>query len=152
MARREISAGVVLIRRMRGRSWFAAVRPQGKPEGVWALPKGLLGRGENAAETALREGFEETGVAAHLLSKLGDVRYVYTWDGERVFKIVSFYLARARGGRIGKLPPGMAREVAEAQWLPLSEGPRLLAYRGEQDMVRRALELLGEETPVAEPI
>ena len=77
---------------MRGRWWFAAVRPQGKREGVWVLPKGLVDAGEAPADTALREGHEETGLRARLSSKLGDVRYVYTWEGERVFKIVSFYL------------------------------------------------------------
>ena len=70
----EISSGGVLVRRMRGRWWFAAIRPQGKPEGVWALPKGLVDRGESAAETALRETFEETGVRGRLDAKRGDVR------------------------------------------------------------------------------
>jgi 8-oxo-dGTP pyrophosphatase MutT (NUDIX family) len=110
--------------------------------GTWALPKGLVDRGESPAETALREGFEETGVRARLDSKLGDVRYVYTWQGERVFKVVSFYLAHATGGRIGDLPPGMEREVAEARWLPLADAPRLLAYKGEREMAARALEEL----------
>jgi 8-oxo-dGTP diphosphatase len=142
--RREFSAGVVVVRRMRGRWWFAAVRPQGKREGTWALPKGLVDRGETPAETALREGFEETGVRGRLASKVGDVRYVYTWDGERVFKIVSFFLAHARRGRIGALPPGMEIEVAEARWLPLADGPVLLAYKGERDMVARAVEKLGD--------
>ena len=142
MTRREFSAGVVLVRRMRGRWWLAAVRPQGKREGTWALPKGLVDAGERPAETALREGFEETGLRGALDEKLGDVRYVYTWEGERVFKVVSFYLARAGGGRIGELPPGMEREVAEARWLPLADAPRLLAYRGERDMAKRALENL----------
>jgi hypothetical protein len=62
-----------------------------------------------------------------------------------VFKIVSFYLARASAGRIGELPPGMEREVAEARWLPLEEAPRLLAYRGERDMAERALETVPDE-------
>jgi 8-oxo-dGTP pyrophosphatase MutT (NUDIX family) len=127
---------------MRGRTWFAAVRPQGKPRGLWALPKGLIGKGEDPAATALREGFEETGLGGRLVSKLGDIRYVYTWKGERVFKIVSFYLARAGKGRIGELPQGMEIEVAEARWLPLADGPRLLAYRGEKEMVAKALEVL----------
>jgi 8-oxo-dGTP pyrophosphatase MutT (NUDIX family) len=142
MTRREFSAGVVLTRRMRGRSWFAAVRPQGKKAGLWALPKGLVDPGETPAETALREGLEETGVVARLGPKLGDVRYVYTWQGERVFKVVSFFLAHAVRGRIGELPPGMEIEVAEARWLPLDDGPRLLAYRGEREMAARALEVL----------
>ncbi len=140
--RRELSAGLVLVRRMRGAYWLAAVRPQGKPDGTWALPKGLIGAGETPAETALREGFEETGLRSRLDSKLGDVRYVYTWQGERVFKVVSFYLARATGGRIGELPAGMEIEVAEARWLLLPEAPRLLAYTGEKDMSRRALDVL----------
>ena len=127
---------------MRGRWWLAAVRPQGKPDGTWALPKGLVDTGEKPAETAIREGFEETGVAGRLGEKLGDVRYVYTWDGERVFKIVSFFLAHARGGRIGDLPAGMEVEVAEARWLPLADGPRLLAYKGEREMAAKAAETL----------
>jgi 8-oxo-dGTP pyrophosphatase MutT (NUDIX family) len=140
--RREFSAGVVLVRRMRGRLWLAAVRPQGKREGTWALPKGLVDTGEKPAETALREGFEETGVRGRLESKLGDVRYVYTWEGERVFKVVSFFLARAVGGRIGALPPGMEVEVAEARWLPLADAPRLLAYGGERQMAAKAQAML----------
>ncbi|MBA3562038.1 MAG: NUDIX domain-containing protein [Actinobacteria bacterium] len=127
---------------MRGAYWFAAVRPQGKPEGVWALPKGLVEEGEGAAETALREGYEETGIRGRLETKLGDIRYVYTWQGERVFKIVSVYLARHLSGRIGDIPAGMEVEVAAAQWLPLEEAARLLAYKGEREMAEKAIELL----------
>jgi len=145
VARREFSAGVVLVRRMQGRAWFAAVRPQGKQEGIWALPKGLIDRGEEPTETALREGYEETGVEGELERKLGDIRYVYTWDGERVLKIVSFFLARARAGRIGALPPGMEREVAEARWLPLEDSQQLLAYRGEREMAAKALAIVAGE-------
>jgi 8-oxo-dGTP pyrophosphatase MutT (NUDIX family) len=130
---------------MRGRWWFAAVCPKGKPEGTWALPKGLVDGGEKPAETALREGFEETGVAGRLDTKLGDVRYVYTWQGERVFKVVSFFLAHAQGGRIGELPVGMEIEVAEARWLPLADGPTLLAYNGEREMAAKAAEMLANE-------
>jgi 8-oxo-dGTP pyrophosphatase MutT (NUDIX family) len=140
--KREFSAGGVLVRRLRGRWVFAAIRPAGKEPGVWALPKGLIGRDEKPEETALREVAEETGAQARLVGKLGDVRYVYTWEGERIFKIVSFFLAHARAGRIGDLPPGMDLEVAEATWLPLADSPRLLAYRGERDMAAKAVEKL----------
>ena len=132
------------MRRLRGRFVVAAIRPGGKPAGVWALPKGLIGPGEKAEETALREVAEETGIEAASLGKLGDVRYVYTWKGERIFKIVSFDLLRYRWGRLGDLPPELAFEVAEARWLPADEAPRLLAYKGERDMAERALARLGE--------
>jgi hypothetical protein len=84
-------------------------------------------------------------VHGRLASKLGDVRYVYTWEGERVFKIVSFFLAHARRGRVGALPPGMEVEVAEARWLPLTDGPTLLAYKGEREMVAKAVETLADD-------
>jgi 8-oxo-dGTP pyrophosphatase MutT (NUDIX family) len=135
---------------MRGRTWFAAVRPRGRGEGFWALPKGLIDRGEAAAETALREGHEETGVRGALVSKLGDIRYVYTWEGERVFKVVSFFLATATGGRIGELPAGMEIEVAAARWLPLEDAGRLLSYRGEREMAGKALTALSK--PTDEPL
>src|SRR5437773_429768 len=134
--RREFSAGGVLVRRLRGRWHVAAIRPAGKPEGTWALPKGLIGAGEKSAETAVRETAEETGAEGRLEGKLGDVRYVYTWDGERVFKVVSFYLLRYSKGRLGDLPPEHAHEVAEARWLPLEEAPKRLAYKGERDMAQ----------------
>ncbi len=121
---------------------LAAIRPAGKPAGVWALPKGLIGPGERPEETALREVAEETGATGRLLGKLGDIRYVYTWAGERVFKVVSFYLVRYSRGRLGDLPPEHALEVAETRWLPLEEAPRLLAYRGEREMAARALAAL----------
>ena len=142
---REFSAGGVLVRRLRGRWHFAAVRPRGRKPPVWALPKGLVDGGETPAETAVREAAEETGLQARLDDKLGDIRYVYTRrNGERVFKVVSFYLLRYRRGRIGELPAGMEIEVEDARWLPLDDARQLLAYGGERDMAERARVLLAD--------
>jgi 8-oxo-dGTP pyrophosphatase MutT (NUDIX family) len=133
-----------VVRRLRGRWVFAAIRPGGKPPGIWALPKGLIGTGENPEATALREVEEETGVRGRLDGKLGDVRYVYTWQGERVFKVVSFYLVRYSSGRLGAITPEFEHEVAEVRWLPLTDAPRLLAYGGERDMAAKAIEAVGD--------
>ena len=141
--RREFSAGGVLVRRMRGRWYVAAIRPGGKPPGIWALPKGGIGPGEDPGATAVREVEEETGARGRLDRKLGDVRYVYTWDGDRIFKVVSFFLVRWSGGRLGDIAPEFAVEVAEVRWLPLEDAPRLLAYGGERDMVAKAIAELG---------
>ena len=108
---REFSSGGVLVRRFRGRWWLAAIRPGGKPDGMWALPKGNIGRGEDPEATAVREVAEETGIEAVSAGKLGDVRYVYTRGGKRIFKIVSFYLLRYRHGRIDDLPSAFRHEV-----------------------------------------
>ena len=145
--RREFSAGGVLVRKLKGRWMVAAIRPAGRPPGLWALPKGNIGPAEDPAAAAVREVAEETGAQGKLDRKLGDVRYVYTqsWGeerGARIFKIVSFFLLRYTAGRLGEVPPEFAHEVAEARWLPLEEAPTLLAYKGEREMAKKALESL----------
>ncbi len=72
------------------------------------------------------------------------MRYVYARQGERVFKVVSFFLLHAGRGRIGEIADEMRVEVAEARWLPLEEAPRLLAYGGEREMAAKALTRLRE--------
>jgi hypothetical protein len=74
------------------------------------------------------------------------VRYVYTRrGGERVFKVVSFYLLRYRRGRIDDVAPAFRREVAEARWLPLDQAQQLLSYPGEREMAAKALAMMASE-------
>lgn len=149
---REISAGAVVIRPTAEGWEMAAIEPSREPSGssarkktsqkvVLALPKGLVDAGEEPEQTALREVREETGLIASPITKLTDIKYVYSrsWgDGERVFKIVSFYLFRYESGRIDDIAPEMRIEVKRAIWIPLENGPRKLAYQGEREVVRRA--------------
>ena len=157
---REISAGGVVVRHKDGVWWMAAIEPPAAPEAesepkkrgasskrkvVLALPKGLVDASEKALDAALREVREETGVAASLITKLADIKYVYvrSWgDGERVFKIVTFYLLRYESGRIDDISDEMRIEVAQAKWVQLEDAPKLLAYRGEKQMAKQALEYL----------
>lgn len=81
------------------------------------------------------------------VAKLADIKYVYvrSWgDKERVFKIVSFYLLRYQSGTINDISKEMRIEVALAKWIPLDDTPKLLAYSGEKQMARQALEYLKE--------
>jgi 8-oxo-dGTP pyrophosphatase MutT (NUDIX family) len=132
---REFSAGGVVVRRMRGRPFIAVVRVR---DDVLALPKGHAEPGESSAEAAQREVREETGLETSLVEKLDDIRYWYARDGDRVMKIVSFFLFRYRAGRIADHD----HEVEEALWIPLEAAPARLAYRGERDMAAVALSRL----------
>ena len=132
---REFSAGGVLVRNFRGRPFAAVVRP--RPD-VLALPKGHPEPGESAEQAALREVHEETGLVADPVEKLGDVRYWYVRGGRRVLKIVSFFLLRYRSGSVRDHD----HEVESAEWIPLEDAPRLLAYRGEREIAERAVSRL----------
>jgi 8-oxo-dGTP pyrophosphatase MutT (NUDIX family) len=139
---REFSAGGLVIRNMRGRPYLATVLV--KDGKVHALPKGHIEPGEKGAEAALREVREETGLEAELVEKLGDIKYWYvrTWDdGERVFKVVSFFLFRYVSGSLENY---QREEVDGAEWVPLEDAPKRLAYRGEKDMAKLALSKLAE--------
>jgi 8-oxo-dGTP pyrophosphatase MutT (NUDIX family) len=136
---REFSAGGVCVRRMRGRDYVAAVRVKGGT--VLALPKGHIDPGEGAPEAARREVREEAGVTGELVEKLGDVKYWYSRDGERVMKIVAFFLFRYVSGSVADHD----HEVDSAEWVPLEDAPRLLAYRGEKEMAEAALSSLSPD-------
>jgi 8-oxo-dGTP pyrophosphatase MutT (NUDIX family) len=129
---REFSAGGVVVRNMRGRPFMAAVRV--KDGAVLALPKGHIDPGESPAEAAAREVREETGVEGTLVEELEDVRYWYVRGGTRVLKVVSFFLFRYRSGSVRNHD----HEVDSAEWVPLAEAPKLLAYRGEKQVAAAA--------------
>ena len=163
---REISAGGVVVRNKDGDWWMAAIelpaakpaavpgsevtpkrrsKPASMPKAVLCLPKGLVDAGEKPLEAALREVREETGITALPVLKLADIKYVYvrSWgDGERVFKIVSFYLLRYDSGTIDEVAPAMRVEVKRALWIPLEEAERRLTYRGEKEVIRLAKKYL----------
>lgn len=161
---REISAGGVVVRHQDGEWWVAAIEPAGdlasssklsksgaqkKSKTVVCLPKGLVDPGEKAMEAALREVREETGITASLVTKLADIKYMYvrSWgDGERVFKIVSFYLLRYESGQIDQISTAMRVEVARASWIRLADAPKILAYKGEKQMAKQALEYVAAHT------
>jgi 8-oxo-dGTP pyrophosphatase MutT (NUDIX family) len=161
---REFSAGGIVLRRMRGAWWVAAIHPRrtnddkvtrsAKRRGrIFALPKGTIDPGEKAPQTAAREIREETGVDANLVAKLGDIKYVYvrSWgDRSRVFKIVSFFLFLYRSGRLGNIPANMRHEVESAEWVPLDEAARRLSYQGEREMAAAAEKYVQEHPDIGE--
>src|SRR5829696_1093557 len=123
---------------------MAAIRPAGKRD-VWALPKGRIDGGETGEQTALREVAEETGARGRSLGKLGDVRYWFHWEGERVFKVVSFFLLEYASGELGDIRDEFRHEIGEVAWLALEDADALLTHKGEREMAARARARLAGE-------
>jgi 8-oxo-dGTP pyrophosphatase MutT (NUDIX family) len=135
---REFSSGGVMVRNFQGRPFVAVVQPR---ESVIALPKGHPEDGEAAVDAAAREVREEAGVQGDPVEKLGDIRYWYSREGERVLKIVSFFFFRYRSGSVREHD----HEVESAAWIPLEEAVEKLTYKGEREMAAAALSALERE-------
>jgi 8-oxo-dGTP pyrophosphatase MutT (NUDIX family) len=129
---REFSAGGLVVRNLDGRPHLAVVRVRDE---ILALPKGHPEPGESMQKAALREVREETGLETEPLEKLGDIHYWYARGGERVLKVVSFFLLDYRSGSVRDHD----HEVEEALWIPLEEAGSRLAYEGEREMAAAAL-------------
>ncbi|MCY1021641.1 NUDIX hydrolase [Pyxidicoccus sp. MSG2] len=136
---REASAGGVVIRESAGTWEVAVIRPHGRP--LWALPKGHVDPGESPEQTATREVHEETGLTVTLIAPLGEIRYVYQFRGQRIFKRVHFFLFRYQAGALGPLP-GPRVEVDEVRWVPVTQLVPLLGYKGEKAVASRAVRWL----------
>jgi 8-oxo-dGTP pyrophosphatase MutT (NUDIX family) len=137
--RTEISAGGVVYRRVHDEVEIClAARRTRRGDLAWGLPKGLIEPEEAPEEAALREVAEETGLQAEIEQDLGTVRYFYVWEGVRVRKQVRFYLMRATGGDVSNHDD----EMEDVHWFPARRAVKRTSFRGERELVERAVELL----------
>lgn len=107
---------------------------QRKDSGLWALPGGLIDVGETAAQAAVRELFEETGLTGVPVRLLG-VFDSNTWRDRGMmhfFQIIT--LLELQGGELKSTP-----ETLGAGFFPLHQLPEL--DEGHREIVPRILEV-----------
>ena len=137
--KREVSAGGVVYHRTDdGIEICLAARRTRRGELVWGLPKGAVEEDESPEDAAVREVREETGLDAEIEDDLGTIRYFYVWEGVRIRKQVRFFLMRETGGDI----TDHDEEMEDVQWFPLARSVKRAGYRGERDVLQRAVERL----------
>lgn len=106
------SCGVLPYRIVDGRKEFLLVFEQFSQ--CWSIPKGHMEAGETEVETALRELFEETGLAAQLdTSKSAVIEYPISPVGR---KQVVFYL-----GEVSGTPRTREGEIEGFKWVGETE-------------------------------
>lgn len=138
-SRNEVSAGGVVYRREDGELQIAlAARRTRRGDLAWGLAKGAIEAGESEEQAAVREVHEETGLEVDVESDLGDIRYFYVWEGVRVRKRVHFFLMRMTGGDLADHDS----EMEDVRWFPLRSALKRAAYKGEREVIERAVERL----------
>ena len=108
---------------------------RGRPPrlGEWSLPGGRIEPGERAAEAALRELAEETGVTAELTGLLDVVDGLFPAEG-RHYVLIDF-AARWLAGE-----PVAGDDAAEAAFHPLSRLDEVVAWDETRRVVRLAVQ------------
>lgn len=97
-----------------------------KQPGGWVLPKGHIETGETAAQAAVREVQEETGLDVKIVEYLGQVtRKSSDPDYQDVVKEIKLFLMTHRG-----VIPNMVPEEEHA-WIPWDEALRGMQYAEE---------------------
>lgn len=138
----QVSAGGVTLRKTQ-RGLEVVLISVGDPP-RWQLPKGLVDPGETPEIAALREVREETGVVATLSTLIDRVEYWYQSKrgNERIryHKFVNFFLMWYQSGDVADHD----REVHEARWFPISDAARALAFRSEQSIIEKSIDLARE--------
>lgn len=132
-ARNEISAGGVVCRKVGDSVEILVSKHSGYHK--WVLPKGRVEEGERVEETALREVEEEAGVKAKIITSLGDPEeYVYTFNGEKVFKKVYYFLMEYVEGDTASHD----FEMEDVQWVSFEKAIELMGYEGAKQVLERA--------------
>lgn len=135
--RREFSAGGIVFNK-KGQVLLIKVgslRDRSKKH--WKFPKGNIDKGESSKDAAIREVKEETNLDCEILEKIGDSKYVYIMNGERIFKVVIYFLMKYIGGEI-KPQEG---EIEEVGWFEPDEVLKILSFPADRQLLKRSLEI-----------
>jgi len=104
-----------------------------------SFAKGKLDPGETFAEAAVREIFEETGIACVLGAPLGAVKYRLP-SGRK--KHVAYWAVEATKAAIDASTFTPNSEIAKVSWLTLDEAREQLSYPADVDVLGRFEQLI----------
>lgn len=136
---RDFSAGGIVFNRQNQVLLVRNYKPDREVD-YWGFPKGHYEEGEKGPQTALREVEEETGVKARVITKVGNLKYFFAWQGEKTFKTVAFFLMEYLSGE----PKPQTEEVTEVGWYGSDETLAKITYPDERELFTKALGLRGQ--------
>jgi ADP-ribose pyrophosphatase YjhB (NUDIX family) len=111
------------------------------PYDNWGLPKGHLEEGETAAQAAIREVREETGLAElELREELPRIDWYFRDRGQLVHKFCHFFLMESTAG---EAEPQRDEGISACVWEPLPRALSILTYANAREVLRAAGRVLG---------
>lgn len=140
---KETSAGIIIYRHTEEGPRFLMLF-----RSYWNFPKGKLDVGEKSFRAALREVWEETGIRGKDLNfidwfKVQD-RYIFrNKAGQKVSKLVSFYLAETKEERIR-----LSLEHSGYAWFLYREAMRHLTTPNLKQNLRKAYGIINHKRGV----
>ena len=134
MAKREFSAGGIVVKRERERLKVLLIKDG---YGKWTWPKGNIEKGESSEDAALRETREETGLKKlRIIEKLNKIDYFYRLQGALIFKTVCLFLMETGGNEPFKI---QTSEIQDAKWFTPEEALKVVAYKGAKEILKKAI-------------
>jgi len=139
MSKIEKSAGAIVFRRENGKIFYLILYypslSHRAEKNFWDFPKGHLEKGESEIDTVKREIFEETGIKdIKILEGFKEtIKYFFKWQGEKILKFVTFYLAETNQKEIS-----ISSEHLDWQWLEFEQAYSLLTHKNSKEILKKA--------------
>lgn len=133
----ETSAGGVIYRWSGGTAHVLLIRDRYHH---WGFPKGHVEGGETAADAALREVREETGLCELRLGpRLQTIDWFFRFRGRLIHKYCHFYLIECP---VGETCPQAEEGITECLWLPVTDAIASISYDNAREVLQRAADWL----------
>ena len=147
-AQRETSAGGVVYRVEAGTPLFLLIRDS---YANWGFPKGHLEPGERAADAALREVREETGLRdLAVRGTIDTIDWYFRFRGRLIHKVCHFFLMETTQADTA---PQRAEGITACRWVAYAEATEAISYGNARQVLHHAFEMIsGARPPAAVPL